>query len=683
MMLFSGSTDTPLRESSADKLSLTHYAMGLTQFIEACQTPMTIGVQGEWGSGKTSLMSLVHAEIKKRTNDPKHPVFIDHWFDTWQYGAVGNADVLGMRLLEDLTRSIEQRGAEDNMAVLRAAQGMWRAARQLAPGVAKAVVAGGTTAATGGVVDGGTLVSSLPGGAGPVPIAEVKENFRKLVAAIVGQHTGKRKQGARVVVFIDDLDRIKPGRAVGLLEILKNFMDVEDTVFVVACDYDVVREGVRDLMGIEDPAKVNAFFHKIFQVPFEMPSASYTVAPMLRTWMEQKVGKNHGDEWTRKYAPMVEVALGTNPRAFKRFLNTVDLQCAVDAAYDLDGNKKTKAVQDWKCRYWVASLLGMFALQTLSPDVYGYLMYDCLREVNPVLATQRFERALRTLTGEWSGWTQNGAEQDEDTLEDPDEQLEAILRRGYGGPRLDDWKQHPDVEQLGEFASLWFAALDRQSAPEQGAGVLSADEVAYLWGWSQRLLSQRGSTRTRRGKWAFMEGARQADPASADAFLGLIDSVEQWSRNNPRLAPHYSRDGLFVKLEGLNGKAQNFICFRREKKKLQIKVRAARGQDLTFGLEGIEALGAQFTADIKALGFSTRDHYGFINIPFNAGGGRGHRDADKQQMDTLMILLKSLVDRTAQLETKKTTSEKVIEEAEAGEVVTAPPGPPDAGPQHV
>ena len=133
-----GSTDRALKSEADDALEIKHYAGGLANFIATCETPMTIGVQGEWGSGKTSLMQLVLNRLKASSEDTdsKHPRFVVHWFDTWQYGAVGNADVLGMRLMEDLTRQIEQAEGEKDLRVVRAAQNMWRVARQVAPGVA-------------------------------------------------------------------------------------------------------------------------------------------------------------------------------------------------------------------------------------------------------------------------------------------------------------------------------------------------------------------------------------------------------------------------------------------------------------------------------------------------------------------------------------------------------------------
>ena len=54
-----GVIDEPLSKGEDDKLGISGYADALFQFIKGAKTPMTIGVQGDWGSGKTSLMKLM------------------------------------------------------------------------------------------------------------------------------------------------------------------------------------------------------------------------------------------------------------------------------------------------------------------------------------------------------------------------------------------------------------------------------------------------------------------------------------------------------------------------------------------------------------------------------------------------------------------------------------------------
>jgi predicted KAP-like P-loop ATPase len=61
-------------------------------------------------------------------------------------------------------------------------------------------------------------------------IVQLKEGISKSVKNKL-QKTGKN----RIVIFIDDLDRLLPEKAVELLEVLKLFLDVPDCVYVLAC----------------------------------------------------------------------------------------------------------------------------------------------------------------------------------------------------------------------------------------------------------------------------------------------------------------------------------------------------------------------------------------------------------------------------------------------------------------
>ena len=60
-------TDRPIADSGADYLDNRRYAQGLINFIRKADTPITIGIQGGWGSGKTSLINI----IQKETETPR------------------------------------------------------------------------------------------------------------------------------------------------------------------------------------------------------------------------------------------------------------------------------------------------------------------------------------------------------------------------------------------------------------------------------------------------------------------------------------------------------------------------------------------------------------------------------------------------------------------------------------
>ena len=84
-------------------------------------------------------------------------------------------------------------------------------------------------------------------------------------------------------------------------------------------------------------------------------------------------------------------------------------------------------------------------------------------------------------------------------------------------------------------------------------------------------------------------------------------------------------------------------------KKLLLKVKATAGSDTLWGLQGVEALGAQLQAELAPLGFATSARNRFLRLVFNGPGGTGHKDGDRQQMGRVMSLFKTLLDRTATL----------------------------------
>lgn len=72
-----GYPDKPVSNINEDLFNVEVYVNALCSFIRSCETPMTISVQGDWGSGKTSLMNMMMANLQGSV----WPI----WFNTWQF----------------------------------------------------------------------------------------------------------------------------------------------------------------------------------------------------------------------------------------------------------------------------------------------------------------------------------------------------------------------------------------------------------------------------------------------------------------------------------------------------------------------------------------------------------------------------------------------------------------------
>ena len=59
-----GHPDKPIEKNDNDLFVVDMYVDGLCEFVCNCSTPMTISIQGDWGSGKTSMMKMMEERIK-------------------------------------------------------------------------------------------------------------------------------------------------------------------------------------------------------------------------------------------------------------------------------------------------------------------------------------------------------------------------------------------------------------------------------------------------------------------------------------------------------------------------------------------------------------------------------------------------------------------------------------------
>ncbi len=134
------------------------------------------------------------------------------------------------------------------------------------------------------------------------------------------------------IFFIDDLDRIDPPVAVEILELIKNIFEVDNCLFVLAIDYEVVVKGLVPKFGPladKNEREFRSFFDKIIQLPFSMPIANYDVTKFLVQSLEDigYIDNNveNIDVIKEKLADLTLLSVGTNPRSLKRLINTLSL----------------------------------------------------------------------------------------------------------------------------------------------------------------------------------------------------------------------------------------------------------------------------------------------------------------------------------------------------------------------
>lgn len=149
------------------------------------------------------------------------------------------------------------------------------------------------------------------------------EQFQAEFARLIKQHL--LNHGARLVVFVDDLDRCLPEKAIEVLEAIKLFLDVEGCTFLLGLDESMIACGIkvkyqtlalrREGEPNEWPTPIDgaAYLEKIIQLPVRLPR----IEPAhMRPFIKQLavLPEEHCEEVSAQ-------GLETNPRKVKRGLN--------------------------------------------------------------------------------------------------------------------------------------------------------------------------------------------------------------------------------------------------------------------------------------------------------------------------------------------------------------------------
>ena len=293
-----GNTDKPIEKIANDTFGISSYVDGLCSFIVNCDTPMTISIQGDWGSGKTSMMNM----IKEKIANDVCPI----WFNTWQFSQFKMQEEISTSLLYSLLAELDY--SKENIKKIF---GFLSGAAKLATGIITEKVAGGYLA--------GELTDAMAN-TNYDYAAEIKSLKGKFQEAINGKLKVENKE--RVVIFVDDLDRLQPEKAVELLEVLKVFLDCENCVYILAVDYEVVTQGIKKKFGDSvGEQKGRSFFDKIIQLPFKMPVAQYDISRYVSDILSRmNIGAD--SKLVSEYVSLISLSVGCNPRSMKRLFNT-------------------------------------------------------------------------------------------------------------------------------------------------------------------------------------------------------------------------------------------------------------------------------------------------------------------------------------------------------------------------
>ena len=393
-----GCCDNPIRNTEKDRLSMSDQVYGLAEFIKTCETPMTVSIQGPWGTGKTSFVNLVNEHILNGEDETLKEDFIFIPFNSWKFVQFDMSEQLSSSIILAITKELS-RNMNDENAVRSAAKifnGMELLKRTGKLGVlfANEVIKDKLdldikqTLDDAGITDTATALDA---------ISELKSNLQRMIDLRLGlggkaaeqlpEYRIKRK---RVIIFVDDLDRLSPEKAVEVLEILNMFLDCEHCVFLLAVDYSVVVNGVA--MKYKNTIAANKgrdFFEKMIQVVYTLPERMNHVDRYIAELLSHS-GRNISLSY--EFADLVKSCGKDNPRAIKRLMNSYVLLDMIHSVHGPIPQRRT------------VMLFATLCLQTASPELYD----DFAGQFGPLYNYEKGVKWFNTLHQFCCEYTQRG-----------------------------------------------------------------------------------------------------------------------------------------------------------------------------------------------------------------------------------------------------------------------------------
>lgn len=387
----------PDNETDRDFLNFTGVADTVAEIVVQAQgRPISIGVSGAWGVGKSSMIKLIRRSLTQRAEKGERDfIFVE--FNAWLYQGYDDARAA---LMEVIASTLAEEAQKRKKGIEKAAEFLerinWFRLAKLAAGSAVALSVGmppvgllgelwglgkkfvggdvteetlGEAQKAAGEVAGAAsgLIAAKKKTSPPKEIHALRESFEETLAAME----------VTLVVLIDDLDRCLPETTISTLEAIRLFLFLKDTAFVIAADDAMIKHAVRrHFQGVDDDLVTN-YFDKLIQLPIRVPplGTQEVRAYMMLLFVENsnldtevkekiraKVCEQLGQTWQGKrvdraflqslhdnfavgligqfdtadrLAPLMTTASGIvgNPRLIKRFLNALAIRMVISRTH--------------------------------------------------------------------------------------------------------------------------------------------------------------------------------------------------------------------------------------------------------------------------------------------------------------------------------------------------------------
>jgi hypothetical protein len=251
------SREHPIEHAKDDEFNRQAYVSKLLNALWRSDdiNGLVVGISGPWGSGKTSLKTMLVEEINaaRKTSQSFHVVE----FEPWMYSGSGKlVSLLFNEVVDDLSptggksRHLKERTGQFANIFLPALSDAASAANVVVPGV-------GTVSSSLIKAFSGLAKATDPTNDDIDSLARRREKLKRKL----------EKSPDRIIVFIDDLDRLMDDEVVEMLRAVKAVGDLPHMTYVLLYD----RDSITRSLDATCHGKGDEYLEKIIQVPLDLP----------------------------------------------------------------------------------------------------------------------------------------------------------------------------------------------------------------------------------------------------------------------------------------------------------------------------------------------------------------------------------------------------------------------------
>jgi predicted KAP-like P-loop ATPase len=248
-------SDKPIESSKDDLLGTKAFAQSLCDAILSYKEidSLSIGMYGPWGSGKTSIINMVIERIEEQTHSKNNkPIIIK--FYPWNYS---DQNQLTSQFFKQLSLSINKKDYGKDASKIGKKLSFY--SKLVSPLVyvpqisvfalllSKIIKSVGKASESFGKTDNKSL-------------EEIKNELNTLLA----------KQNRKIIVIIDDIDRLNNTEIRQIFQLVKSIGDFQNTVYILAFDKEVI---INALSKVQEGSGAG-YLEKVIQIPFEFPAIS-------------------------------------------------------------------------------------------------------------------------------------------------------------------------------------------------------------------------------------------------------------------------------------------------------------------------------------------------------------------------------------------------------------------------